>query len=116
MNVLIYGYPGQGRVPRGNVLGVYPNTMGLKVDDVNLDLFTVTYDLEDGSWTVPVGARPLGNLGGMSGSAVYVKPPSSALTLAGFVYEEMYEENRPLGLVLARYADCINADGVIRSR
>ena len=62
--------------------------MGIKVYDVSQDLFTAAYDLEDVSWTVPVGARPLGKLCGMSGSAVYVKQMTGGLVLAGFMYEE----------------------------
>ena len=72
MNVLIYGYPVQGRVPQGDVLYADPNLVGMKVWDVTPDLFTAAHPREGRLHDGPEGAQPLTKLCGMSGGAVYV--------------------------------------------
>jgi hypothetical protein len=113
MTVLIYGYPVEGRIPQGDVLGARPNLVGMKVWDVERDIFTAVHPDEDVVTTMPEGAEPLTKLCGMSGSAVYVVEKSpDKLWLAGFMYKAAHTMNQ----VLATYADFINADGTIRQR
>ena len=110
MPAIIYGYPGQGRVPLGDSLGIRPNTIGkyvASVSDRHFLLADVNSDAEIGT---PEGATPLTSLGGMSGSAVYVMISKKELVLAGFMYESSYS----MSIIYATYADHINADGTIR--
>ena len=91
MPALIYGYPGEGRVPLGNSLGIRPLTMGRYVTSVTDRHFSLADIHGDSEMRTPEGATPITSYGGISGSAVYIiqsnsesfqqpVPPSTART------------------------------------
>jgi len=90
------------------VLGARPSLIGMKVWDVERDLFTAIHADQDVTMTVPNQAKPLTKLCGMSGSAVYaVEKGADGLVLAGFTYKASHAMNQ----VLATYADHITPTG-----
>ena len=87
MPALIYGYPGEGRVPLGDSLGIRPLTMGRYVASVTDRHFSLADIHGDSEMRTPEGATPITSYGGISGSAVYIIQSNSESFLAGFVYE-----------------------------
>jgi hypothetical protein len=109
MYALIFGYPGQGRVPLDQTLGIRPNTTGMRVASTPPTHFLVVDTENDVVATTLQGATPLTNFGGMSGSRVYAKFPDGRFYLTGFMYESS-DSNQ---ITYCTYADHINADGTI---
>ena len=110
MPALIYGYPGEGRVPLGDSLGIRPLTMGRYVASVTDRHFSLADIHGDSEMRTPEGATPITSYGGISGSAVYIIQSNSDSFLAGFVYEA----NFALDIIYVTFCDHINADGTIR--
>jgi Trypsin-like peptidase domain len=110
--VFCFGYPGQGRVPDGFVLGVHANLISLGVERVRADNFVIADIRGDAQHKTPEGREPLTSFGGMSGSAVYgFWKEDVALQLAGFLYGA-----HGMSLRYATHADHLKADGTIRER
>ena len=114
MLATIYGYPGEGRMPQGGVLGARAVVVALPVASVSDRHFIVVDENDDSIRLTPEGAEPLTSFGGLSGSAVYVMTRETATSkaemfLGGFVYEA--SGSRALCVA---HADWINADGTIR--
>jgi len=112
MPVVVYGYPGQGRVPLGNSLGVRPNVIGRYVVSVSDRHFVLANPDNDAVIRTPDGVAPLTSLGGMSGSAVYVLTSDGQMFLCGF----MYESSNSMDIICVTYADHIRSDGTIPCR
>jgi hypothetical protein len=111
MAAVRFGYPGQGRVPMGDTLGIRPLTLGGHVSTVTEQHFSLVNKLSDSERRTPEGATPLTSYAGISGSAVYVKTPADTLILAGFVYRGI---NMGLDTIFVTFASHINADGALR--
>jgi len=114
MMAILYGYPGDGRVPEGGTLGASPISIGLPVVSVSERHFLLADEPGDAHVFAPDGRTTLKNLGGISGSAVYVVPKTlstidDAVGLCRFAYEA-----NASGAILVSHADHINADGSIR--
>jgi Trypsin-like peptidase domain len=110
--VFCFGYPGQGRVPDGFVLGAHAELIALGVDRVRANDFVIADIRGDARHQVPEGREPLTSFGGMSGSAVYgFWKEDVALQLAGFFYGAY-----GMSLMCATHADHLKADGTIRER
>jgi hypothetical protein len=110
MPAFLFGYPGQGRVPMGDSLGIRPLTLARHVSTVNDRHFSLADDKGDSEPRTPEGATPLTDYGGISGSAVYVLTPSPSLILAGFAYQARFEWD----IIYVTFASHINTDGTIR--
>src|SRR5208283_975528 len=88
MPALIYGYPGEGRVPLGDSLGIRPLTMGRYVASVTDRHFSLADIHGDSEMRTPEGATPITNNGGISGRTGNIKgvmlprAETSFLTLA----------------------------------
>jgi hypothetical protein len=110
---MLYGYPGEGRVPEGKVLAASPISIALPVVSVSDRHFVLFDERQDARVYIPDAQTALTNFGGISGSAVYVIPNRAAINdaigLCGFVYEASES-----GAILVTHADHINADGSIR--
>ncbi len=111
---VLYGYPGQGRMPENGVLGASPISIGLPVVSVGDRHFVLLDENQDVQLFVPEGQRTLTSFGGISGSAVYAIPRNFTPTgsdsgLCGFAYEASDS-----GVILVSHADHINADGSVR--
>jgi hypothetical protein len=109
MAAIVFGYPGQARMPMRNRLGVSPMIIGTQITASNDRRFALVDTEKDSIKTLPEGARPLTSLGGMSGSGVYALSNDKELFLAGF----MCEANDSMDIIYAAYAADINADGTI---
>ena len=110
MPALIYGYPGEGRVPLGDSLGIRPLTTGRYVASVTDRHFSLADIQGDSEMRTPEGATPITSYGGISGSAVYIIQSNSESFLGGFVYEA----NFALDSIYVTFCDHIHADGTIR--
>jgi hypothetical protein len=113
MLAVLYGYPGEGRVPQGDVMGASALSIGLPVASVSDGHFVMADTNGDAHSLVPDGQDPLTSFGGISGSAVYVMVKETATTrpylfLGGFAYEASGS-----GMICVTHADHINADGSI---
>ncbi len=114
MMAVLYGYPGEGRMPESGVLGASPISIGLPVVSVSDRHFVLVDEDRDVELFVPEGQRPLTSFGGISGSAVYAiprnfTPNGTDSGLCGFDYEASES-----GAIYVSHADHINADGSIR--
>ena len=109
MFAIVFGYPGQGRMPMGDRLGVSPMIIGTQITSSNDRQFALVDTEKDSIKTSPEGAPPLTSLGGMSGSGVYALSNDKELFLAGF----MCEANDAMDIIYASLAAHINADGTI---
>lgn len=109
MAAFVYGYPGLGREVLEDRLGIRPALVGMRIVSVGQRHFILAHeDINDVENTTPPGAKELTDLGGMSGSAVYVMTQNKDdLFLGGFMFQA-----NSLG-VLVSYADRIRADGTI---
>ena len=110
MPAFLFGYPGQGRVPMGDSLGIRPLTPGRHVSTVTERHFSLANEKGDSERGTPEGATPMTDYGGISGSAVYVMTLDQTLILAGFEYEAHFD----LDIIYVTFASHINADGTIR--
>ena len=110
MRVLVYGYPGQGRVPlSARSLGVCPLVIGRYVVSVSDRHFLLANPDDDAVTRTPDGIASLTGFGGLSGSAVYVLTSDGPPVLGGF----MYESSLSMDIICAAHADHIRADGTI---
>jgi Trypsin-like peptidase domain len=109
MAAIVFGYPGQGRVPMDSRLGVTPMIIGRQITSCNDLRFALVDTEQDAIKTSPEGASPLTRLGGMSGSGVYARSSAKEWFLAGF----MYEVDDAMDIIYASYAAHIQADGTI---
>ncbi len=108
MGAFIYGYPGLGREVLDDSLGIRPALVGMRVASAGERHFILADVYNDIENSPPPGAKELTDLGGMSGSAVYVMPQTKDdLFLGGFMFQA-----NSLG-ILVSYADRIRADGTI---
>ena len=97
MAAIVFGYPGQGRMPMGDRLGVSPMIIGTQITSSNDRQFALVDTEKDSIKTSPEGVPPLTSLGGISGSGVYALPSDNELFLAGF----MCESNDAMDIIYA---------------
>lgn len=114
MLAVVYGYPGQGRMPQGQILGVSALSITLPIASVSDRHFVLVDENDSMEAFTPDGQQPLTSFGGISGSAVYVISKKTAaaddeLLLGGFVYEASDS-----GIICVSHADYISPDGSVR--
>ena len=109
MAAIVFGYPGQGRMPIGDRLGISPMIIGTQITSSNDRQFVLVDTEKDSIKTSPEGVPPLTSLGGMSGSGVYALSSDKEFFLAGF----MCEANDAMDIIYASHAAHIKADGTI---
>jgi Trypsin-like peptidase domain len=111
MQVVVYGYPGQGRIPLDNSsLGICHSVIVKHVASVSSRHFVLANPDSDSVIRNPDGVAPLTSFGGMSGSAAYAITKERQLILAGF----MYSSNDDMDIIFVTHADHIRSDGTIR--
>jgi hypothetical protein len=114
MLAVVYGYPGEGRLPQGGSLGVRGLSVALPVVSVSDRHFVLSDENGDAARLTPDGANPFTRFGGISGAAVYVMTRETATTRAGLYLGGFVYEASDTGIICVVHADFINADGTIR--
>jgi hypothetical protein len=106
----IVGYPGQGRRQVADKVELRPAFALTTVQSVGKYRFILVDPNGAVEGRSPAGVNPLTSYGGMSGSAVYISADERTFRLVGF----MFEAAPSMVVILATFADYINADGTIR--
>lgn len=110
--VLAGGYPGILREAKATVAELPFQSLGSKVTSVTEENIALQFDPSDIHWPLHPGESLNMILGGMSGGPIFrliEGPPVDRLELVGFIYEHSEE----YGLMFARHAAHIQADGKI---
>ena len=110
MPAFLFGYPGQGRVPMGDSLGIRPLTLGRYVSTVTERQFSLADDRGDSEMRTPDGATPITDYGGISGQR-HLRDDTRPEAHTG-----RFRQGGSFGwdIIYATFASHINADGTIR--